>query len=105
MITYNDDGKGKWQSHTISYKNTDNLSKCFHKSFPNANAVVFGYGLEDIAGYGDTKEEAIENFKIALEYLMDQLKAFEKMAMSPGFIENNLVEVDCLGKPLEEENK
>jgi hypothetical protein len=102
MITYNNDHKDKWQSHTVSYKDTDNISICFHNSFPDANAAVFGYGLEDIVGCGATKEEAIDNFKIALSYLMDQLKVFEKMAMTPGFIENNLVEVDCFGKPLEE---
>ena len=102
MITYNNDHKDKWQSHTVSFKDTDDISIKFHQSFPDANGSVFGYGLEDIYGCGATKEEAIENFKIALGYLMDQLKAFEKMVMFPGFIENNLVEVDCFGNPLKE---
>ena len=109
MINYNNDHKDKWQSHTIYYKYShedgNSIGTCFYNSFPNTNAAIFGYGLEDVVGCGATKEEAIDNFKIALSYLMDQLKEFEKMVMTPGFIENNLVEVDCLGKPLDEINK
>lgn len=109
MINYNNDHKDKWQSHTIYYKYShedgNSIGTCFYNSFPNTNAAIFGYGLEDVVGCRATKEEAIDNFKIALSYFMNQLKEFEKMVMAPGFIENNLVEVDCLGKPLKEEKK
>lgn len=53
-LTDNDDGKGKYQSHTVSCYTT-------------------GDWLSDIEGYGSTREEAFNDFKKKLNERLTQL--------------------------------
>lgn len=53
-LTHNDDGKGKYQSHTVGCCTTDGW-------------------LSDIEGYGSTREEAFEEFKKKLNDRLTQL--------------------------------
>lgn len=82
QITHNNDGKEKWQSHTVDL--ADRTS----------------YGLEDflyphIAGYGATYEEAFTEFKEKL------LKEFERLKATIEIIDTlTPIEVDCFGKEL-----
>ena len=53
-LTHNDDGKGKYQSHTVSCYTTDGW-------------------LSDIEGYGSTREEAFNEFKKKLTERLTEL--------------------------------
>lgn len=53
-LTHNDDGKQKWQSHTVSIHDD-------------------AYQWPCIEGYGSTKEEALAAFKTNLKELRDYL--------------------------------
>lgn len=65
-----DDKKGKSQSHEVAIREYD---------FYNAKANVWSHNPFDLCGYGETKEEAIEDFKKKFSYIMRELKAFEMM--------------------------
>lgn len=78
-LTHNNDGKEKWQSHTVS--------------------MNFGeFDIYTVEGYGETREEAFDNFMTRFNELMSELKDFEKE------LHNNpiMIEVDYTGKPLED---
>ena len=53
-LKYNDDGKGKYQSHTVS-------------------CHVEGDWLSDIEGYGSTREEAFDEFKKKINERLTEL--------------------------------
>lgn len=89
-LTHHDDGKGKFQSHEVSISESD---------FYNPEHDVFSHNPFDITGYGSTKEEAIEDFKIKFEYVLAEWNTFEKILFCPA-IQINIVEVDCLGNPI-----
>ena len=90
-MTYHDDGKGKWQSHEISIIEHD---------FYNAEVDVFSHNPFDIIGYGETKEEAIEDFKRKFRYVIAELQAFQTMLLYTDAITDNIVVVDCMGKEI-----
>ena len=92
-MTYYDDHKEKWQSHEISIREHD---------FYNAEVDVWSHNPFDITGYGATKEEAIEDFKNKFKYIMRELKAFEMMLLDTNVITDNIVVVDCFGKPIKD---
>ena len=92
-MTYHDDGKEKWQSHEISIREQD---------FYNTETDVWSHNPFNITGYGATKEEAIEDFKNKFKYVMRELKAFEMMLLDTDVITNNIVVVDCFGKPIKD---
>ena len=78
-LTHNDDGKGRWQSHTVSADFDD-------------------YTIYTIEGYGETREEALKEFIIKFNKLLTELMEFGKtLHTNP-----ELIEVDCSGKPLED---
>ena len=86
-IAHHNDGKEKCQSHTCYLFND-----------------VDGYhdfDLTNIYGYGETKEEAIENLKKELAYYFDELHALEEMLYETDVLDNDIVEVDCLGRKIE----
>lgn len=90
-MTYHNDHKEKFQSHEITIREND---------FFNAEHEVFSHNPFDIYGYGETKEEAIENFKNKFKYIMKELKAFEMMLLDTDVVIDNIIEVDCMGKPI-----
>lgn len=67
-LTHYDDGKKNFQSHEISIK-----EKCFY----NAEYDVTSHNIFSLIGYGETKEEALEDYKKKFGYVMDELRAFE----------------------------
>lgn len=78
-LTHNDDGKERCQSHTVG--------------------MDFGeFDIYTVEGYGETREEAFDNFMIRFNELMSELKDFEKD------LHNNpiMIKVDCTGEPLED---
>lgn len=64
-----DDYKANWQSHEVYIKDKDltSIEDGFYSGDPF-----------DIIGYGETKEEAYENFKAKFKKLMSIWKDFEK---------------------------
>lgn len=85
-IAHHNDGKEKWQSHTCYLFNDVN-------DYP-------GFDITNIYGHGETKEEAIGNLKEKLEYCFNELHALEKMLYETDVFDNDIVEVDCLGRKI-----
>lgn len=84
-LNHYNDGKEKYQSHEIR------IREC---RFYCAEYDVFSHNPFDITGYGETKEEALEDFKRKFNYVMRELKAFEKMLFETNVIETDIVELD-----------
>lgn len=59
------------------------------------------FDITNIRGYGETKEEAVENLKNELQYYFDELHALEKMLYETDVLDNDIVEVDCLGRKIQ----
>lgn len=85
-IAHYNDGKEKSQSHT-----------CY--LFNDADRY-HNFDLTNIYGYGETKEEAIENLKNKLAYYFDEFHALEEMLYETDVLDNDIVEVDCLGRKI-----
>ena len=86
-IAHHNDGKEKWQSHTCYLFNDVD-------GYP-------GFDITNIRGYGETKEEAVENLKNELQYYFDELHTLEKMLYETNVLDNDIVEVDCLGRKIQ----
>lgn len=85
-IAHHNDGKEKWESHT-----------CY--LFNDAND--YGeFDITNIRGYGETKEEAVENLKKELKCYLNELHALEKMLYETDVLDNSIVEVNCLGEKI-----
>ena len=48
----------------------------------------------------ETKEEATQNLKKELEYYFNELHALEKMLYETDVLDNDIIEVDCLGRKI-----
>lgn len=83
-----DDKKEKWQSHTISILD--------YNYFDNPY---------DVRGYGEDKEEALEDFMKKFKYVMDELRELEEVLFETSIITDNIVAVDWSGKEIKEEDK
>jgi hypothetical protein len=92
-MTYHNDGKEKFQSHEISIRE-DLFSN-------NLKLGLWSHNPFNITGYGETKEEAIKDFKNKFAYIMKELQSFENMLFDTDVITDNIIEVDCMGKPIE----
>ena len=96
MITFNNDHKDKSQSFTVRFRDTNNIDLAFREKYPDAKGGVYGYGANI--------DEAIDNFRLALSFYIDELEAMKKLYIDDAtFLDNNIVEVDCMGKPLKNE--
>lgn len=85
-IAHYNDGKEKWESHTCYlFNDADDYYK---------------FDITDIRGYGETKEEAIKNLKEELKYYFNELHALEKMLYETDILDNDIIEVNCLGKKI-----
>lgn len=83
-LTHNDDGKGNYQSHTISAKQID--VDCEDVSF-------------NIYGYGETKEEALISFIQEFKKIAGNIYGF---ACGLEYSKYLMVEVDCCGDLIDE---
>lgn len=88
VLAHYDDGKEKFQSHEISI-HTMGLDNLY-----GVDADLFG-------GYGNTKEEAIEDFKSHFNEWMKSLIEFQQRINSDDPDAVKTVETDCLGHILE----
>lgn len=80
-LVHKDDKKEKWQSHEV-YLSED--------CFINAEYMIFSHNPFDAVGYGHSKEDAVEDFKRKFQYIMQELKAFEKMLFETDVITDNI---------------
>ncbi len=85
-IAHYDDGKENFQSH-----------KCY--LFNDVDGY-YNFDLTNIYAYGETKEEAVKNLKEELEYYFRELHALEKMLYETDALDNDIIEVDCLGRKI-----
>lgn len=96
QMKYHNDGKEKWQSHEIGIR---------EEGFSHDNPYVWSHNPFNVTGYGSTKEEAIDDFKTKFAYIMKELRAFETMLFDTDVITDNIIEVDCMGKPINDNNR
>lgn len=88
-LCHYDDGKKKLQSHEVYLK---------EENFYNVQYDIHSHDIFDIRGYGETEEEAMENFRTKIKYLFNEFRALEKMLFETNIFEIDKVEVDCLGR-------
>ena len=91
-LIYHNDKKEKNSSHSIGIKEDD--------MFYDTESGVFSHDILNARGYGETKEEALENLKKQIIYLMKEYEAFAKLLLETDVLENSMVDVDCFGKPI-----
>ena len=87
-IAHHNDGKEKWESHTCYLFND---SDAYHK-----------FDITNIRGYGETKEEAIQNLKKELEYYFNELHALEKCFTKQMCLTTILSKLIAWGRKLDE---
>lgn len=90
QLTHYDDGKGKYQSHEIG------LNVPYGINNENLHSYVM-YNLGEITGYGETKEEALDDFVNQFNYMLGEWNAFANMLNTTNVITDNILEVDCTG--------
>lgn len=89
VLTHYNDGKENDQSHEVSIKDPI--------FYYNPKYDVSSLNPFSLYGYGRTKEEAIENFKTKFDYVLREWEAFGKMLFETSYIEDNMIEVNCIG--------
>ena len=94
QLTHYDDGKGKYQSHEVSLKVPHGVNN------KKLNSYI-EYDFSEITGYGETKEEALNDFMKKFNYMLDEWQAFANMLNNTNVITNNMLEVDCVGHEVE----
>lgn len=95
-LIYHDDGKQRWQSHEVGIA---------EKDFYNHEYDIFSHNFMDLVGYGETKEKAVEDFKRKFRYLLDEWNAFAELLLDSDVAENEMIEVDGFGVPIEKGEK
>lgn len=93
-LAYHDDGKGKYQSHEVRFFENGEDTTIPEKG-------IYGIDITYASGYGETKEEAFNNFKESFQALMQVYKEFEEKLIASTVDDMPFVEVDCLGKKVE----
>ena len=86
-LTHNDDGKGKWQSHTVSMTDQD-------------GKYLSDFNFSDLLGFGETYNEALEDFKVAFSGYKSRLDSFERLLFETDVLVP--IEVDCFGREIKE---
>lgn len=84
-LTHYNDGKEKWQSHEVSMTDKTDLE-------------LGDFDFASIYGYGETYEEALEEFKKAFGEKIEKIKCFEKMLFETDSL--SPIEVDCFKKEI-----
>lgn len=90
QLTHYNDGKEKYQSHEVRLKVPHGINS------KKINAYI-EYDFSEITGYGETKEEAIDDFINKFNYILDEWNAFAKMLNETNVITDTMLEVDCVG--------
>ena len=65
--------------------------------FHNAKIGIYSMDISFIRGYGETKEEALEDFKRKLKYLLNQYRKLEELLDSED-LEEKIIQVDIFGQ-------
>ncbi len=94
QLTHYDDGKGKYQSHEVGLKVPHGVYNKNIRSY-------IEYDFSEITGYGETKEEALNDFINKFNYILDEWKTFANMLNSTNMIIDNMLEVDYAGNEVE----
>ena len=90
QLTHYDDGKGKYQSHEVSLKVPHGVNN------KKLNSYI-EYDFSEITGYGETKEEALNDFMKKFNYMLNEWQEFANMLNDTNVVTDNMLEVDCVG--------
>ena len=96
FLIHHDDGKQKWKSHEVGIA---------EKDFYNHEYDIFSHNFMNLAGYGETRNEALEDFKKKCQYLLNEWNAFAKLLLDSDIVENEMIEVNCFGEPIKKEGE
>lgn len=91
QLTHYDDGKCKYQSHEVNLKVPHGVNN------KRLNAYI-EYDFSEITGYGETKEEALNDFADKFNYMLNEWQAFANILNETNVIVDNMLEVDCTGR-------
>lgn len=92
-IAHFDDGKGKFQSHEMSFKEDGRFNKTL-----DGDTLIWSHDISDITVYGESKEECMKKLENALDYLLAELEALRSNIVADIVPIN---EVDCIGNKLD----
>lgn len=92
QLTHHDNGKCKYDSHTISIQDD-------YAFIINPNELI-SHNITDVYGYGETKEEALKDFLRKMNILFDEYKAIENLLFGTDIYTSNIKEVDCFGNEI-----
>ena len=92
LLVHHDDSKQKYQSHEVYCKEAD---------FYFADKDIFSRNPFEITGYGSTKDEALQDFIRKMNWVVDEWEAFRKLLTETSYFDDNIIEVDCMGYPIE----
>ena len=84
-VVCHNDGKGKLQSYEV------------YAQSPCLDSFMF-----DECGYGETQEEALEEYRQKFKKALDELNAFAAMLLDTDALP--IIPVDCFGKEIEGED-
>ena len=65
--------------------------------FHNSKIGIYSMDISFIRGYGETKEEALEDFRRKLKYLLNQYRKLEELLDSED-LEKKLIQVNVYGE-------
>ena len=91
-LVHHDDKKEKYQSHEVY---------CKEASFYFADKDIYSRNPFEISGHGATMDEAVRDFIRKIDWVIDEWVAFRKLLMETPYYDDNIIEVDCLGRPIE----
>ena len=57
--------------------------------------------MTEITGYGSTQQEALKDLRKQLDFFFKEIKAVEKLLMESNLLDDNIVEMDCMGNVIE----
>ena len=103
-LTHHDDKKEKYQSHTIRFEYIENNQVVPPDRYNDYGTVILGTSVDSITSYGATKEDALKGVGEMLDWLVKEVTAIRDLYNS-GVYQQNIIEVDCSGEPISEDEK
>lgn len=102
VACHHDDHKDKYHSHSITFKyrdSDDNLTDYMPTTSVIPDGFAVSLDITEITGYGDTKEEALDN---AITYLKNIINTYKDIESKLDQLrsDDNITEVDCFGNEI-----
>ena len=102
MLQHHDDGKEKSQSHEISFGRFE-WNELLGAAIAGKRYIKSDkpdiYNLLEIVGYGETKDEAYQDFKNKFMRFIKEIQAIDDL-WDTGMYQREVVTVDCFGEAI-----